>query len=299
MGTCKQSFHQQLQRLSVKYSQTEDILKLVHEIRKYHPTMGLRDMYYKLNPIEIGRDAFELLCKNHGLSKERIRNYRITTNSLGVTRFENLLVDFKVKQINSVWQSDITYFELGGRFYYLTFIIDAYSRKIIGHSTSKRLYTEHTTLPALKQAIKQREKMNLEVNGIIFHSDGGGQYYDKDFLAITQKYKFKNSMCEYAWENGKAERVNGVIKNNYLIHRNINTYQELVKEVDRTVQLYNNDKPHISLQRKTPNQLENEYICNGQQSEVKRPTMELNVHILGGETSLRDVDNNPKALSQL
>lgn len=141
--------------------------------------------------------------------------------------------------------------------------------------------------------------MNLEVNGIIFYSDGGGQYYDKDFLAITQKYKFKNSMCEYAWENGKAERVNGVIKNNYLIHRNINTYQELVKEVDRTVQLYNNDKPHISLQRKTPNQLENEYICNGQQSEGKRPTMELNVHILGGETSLRDVDNNPKALSQL
>lgn len=137
MGTCKQAFHQQLQRLSVKYSQTEDILKLVHEIRKYHPTMGLRDMYYKLNPIEIGRDAFELLCKNHGLSKERIRNYRITTNSLGVTRFENLLVDFKVKQINSAWQSDITYFELDGRFYYLTFIIDAYSRRIIGHSTSK------------------------------------------------------------------------------------------------------------------------------------------------------------------
>ncbi len=57
-------------------------------------------------------------------------------------------------------------------------------------------------------------------------------------------------MCEYAWENGKAERINGVIKNNYLKHRNINTYEELVKEVDRSVYLYNSDKPHIELKRK-------------------------------------------------
>ena len=63
-------------------------------------------------------------------------------------------------------------------------------------------------------------------------------------------------MCLYSWENGKAERVNGVIKNNYLIHRVINTYDELCWEVDRSVALYNNEKPHIKLHRRSPLQFE-------------------------------------------
>ena len=82
---------------------------------------------------------------------------------------------------------------------------------------------------------------------LIFHSDGGGQYFDKEFLKLTSLHQFKNSMCEFAWENGQAERINGVIKNNYLIHRTIKSYEELVTEVDRTVYLYNHDKPHIKL----------------------------------------------------
>ena len=68
-------------------------------------------------------------------------------------------------------------------------------------------------------------------------------------------------MCQYPWENGKAERINGVIKNNYLIHRNINSYEQLQIEVDRSVLLYNSEKPHIKLQRKSPNQFEKEYLC--------------------------------------
>ncbi len=70
----------------------------------------------------------------------------------------------------------------------------------------------------------------------------------------------------YPWENGKVERLNGVIKNNYLIHREINSFMDLNKEVDRTVSLYNNEKPHIGLQRKRPIEFENYYLCNGQQS---------------------------------
>ena len=119
--------------------------------------------------------------------------------------------------------------------------------------------TEQTTLPALETAIKNRK--NTKLDGLIFHSDGGGQYYDKEFLKLTQKHKINNSMCEYPWENGKVERLNGVIKNNYLKHREINSYSDLVKEVDRSVQLYNEEKPHINLKRKTPCEFEKHYIC--------------------------------------
>ncbi|MCK5169106.1 MAG: integrase core domain-containing protein [Bacteroidales bacterium] len=118
----------------------------------------------------------------------------------------------------------------------------------------------------MKIAIKQREKEKQSVDGLIFHSDGGGQYYDKEFLKLTGKYKIINSMCEYAWENGKAERLNGVIKNNYLIHRDINSFEELLREVDRSVYLYNFEKPHIELQRNSPIEFENSYIRNGKQT---------------------------------
>ncbi|MBK8820619.1 MAG: DDE-type integrase/transposase/recombinase [Saprospiraceae bacterium] len=159
-------------------------------------------------------------------------------------------------RINQVWSSDITYYEVGGIFYYLTFILDNYTRKIIGHSVSGRLTTEHTSLPAIKKAISMTGKDEVVKSRIIFHSDGGGQYYDKKFLELTRKYNFQNSMCEYAYENGKAERVNGVIKNNYLVFCSIETLDQLVKEVDRVVNLYNNEKPHKGLHYKTPSEFE-------------------------------------------
>ena len=83
---------------------------LVTDIREGHPTIGLRDLYYKLMPSGVGRDKFEQLCKNVGLSKERAINYQRTTNSNGVVRFDNLLDDLEINKVNQVWQSDITYF---------------------------------------------------------------------------------------------------------------------------------------------------------------------------------------------
>lgn len=254
LGISKQAFHQSRKR-SIRYeAEVEDLIQLLHQIRADHPTMNCRDMYYKINPLFVGRDKFEGLCKECGFSVFRPKNLRRTTDSTGVVRFENLIIDLELNRINQVWSSDITYFEIEKVFYYITFILDNYSRRIIGHKVSSRLSTEHTSLPAIKMALKTREGQTLD--GVIFHSDGGGQYYDKAFLALTNSHRFKNSMCEFAWENGKAERVNGVIKNNYLHPWGINSYEKLIKGVDRAVKLYNTDKPHSSLHRMTPLQFE-------------------------------------------
>lgn len=276
VGITRQSFHQREDRWLKMKSEQAQILVMVYQIREDHPTMGLRDMYYKLQPECMGRDAFEDFCKAENLTVSRTKNYRVTTDSSGVIRFDNLLIDLEISRINQVWQSDITYYEVQGKFYYITFIIDACSRRIVGHRASKRLTTEQTTLPALEMAIKLRMSKKMSVEGLIFHSDGGGQYYAKTFLKLTGKHKIVNSMCEYAYENGKAERINGVIKNNYLIHRGISSFEELVKEVDRSVQLYNNDKPHISLQRKTPIEFEMNYIWNGQNTSSSNIALKLN-----------------------
>jgi len=266
IGISKQSFHQQEDRYKASKSEEGQLLLLIYRIREDHPTMGVRDMYHKLSCPTMGRDSFERFCKLEGLVTKKTKRGKRTTDSSGVIRFENLLLNLVVSKINQVWQSDITYFELNGRFYYITFILDSFSRRIVGHYTSNRLITEHTSLPALEMAIGLRIKEHQSIEYLIFHSDGGGQYYDNEFLKLTGKYKFQNSMCEYAWENGKAERINGVIKNNYLIHRQITSFELLRKEVDRSVWLYNNQKPHIKLQRKSPIEFENSLSVGSKQS---------------------------------
>jgi len=258
LGTSKQGFHQRLGRLRNQVEQHAYLFQIIGQIRSDHPTMSCRAMYYKILPDGMGRDAFERLCGEWGMKTQRSINYQRTTDSTGVTRFENLTVNFTATKINQLWSSDITYFEVGDRFYYLTFIMDNYSRRILGHSVSGRLLTEQTTLPALHQAIKTRG--TKELAGLIFHSDGGGQYYDKLFLALTLKYGIRNSMCEKAWENGMAERLNGIIKNNYLRHWKINSYEDLVKHVDRAVLLYNNERPHKALNFVSPFSYENQQL---------------------------------------
>lgn len=242
-------------------------MHLVAQIRADHPTMSCRAMYYKLRPLSIGRDAFEWLCWSHGYQCGAVKRLPTTTDSSGVIRFENLLKDVILTRPNQVWSSDITYYEAGGHFYYLTFIIDCYSRLIIGYSVSRSLSTEQTSIVSLRMAIKVRG--GQLTSNIIFHSDGGSQFYAKSFLEITAKYGFLNSMGEYAWENGTSERFNGVIKNNYLKHWKIRTYEELQKKVDRAVQLYNQEKPHKSLKYLTPQSFENKWLNLQQQTEPK------------------------------
>lgn len=252
-----------------------NLMLIIMQIRNDHPTIGVRSMYYMIRPKGIGRDKFELLCKELGITSRRIRNYRITTDSRGVTRFDNLTLNITLNRINQLWQSDITYFEVNNRFYYITFIIDAFSRVIVGYSVSDSLNTEKTTLKAMKMAVSQRGSNVILHSSLIFHSDGGGQYYCKEFVSFLRSYNVRSSMCEHPWENGKAERINGIIKNNYLIHRNIKNYKDLYKEVTRSVKLYNESKPHISLHRMTPIEFEKTLYLQSQQNAIATEALDV------------------------
>jgi transposase InsO family protein len=257
-STSKQAIHQLIARRMHESEQTAYLQQLIIQIRADHPTLSCRAMYFKLRPAGIGRDNFERLCQQQGFSSINKRNLSRTTDSSGVIRFDNLLITTPLTHINQAWSSDITYFEVKGRFCFITFIIDCYSRRILGHKASGTLTTEQTTLAALQQAVKARGgKVPPQM---IFHSDGGGQYYDKAFLQYTATHHMRNSMCEFAYENGKAERLNGTIKNNYLIHFNINSLEELHKSVDRAVSLYNNERPHKALKYQTPVAYENSSV---------------------------------------
>jgi hypothetical protein len=255
IGTSKQNFHQVVDRMLLHQMEKEQLLMIIRQVRKDHPKMSCRDMHRLIQPQFMGRDCFEAFCQGEGFMVEVKRNFRRTTNSLGVTRFPNLIQGLELTGINQVWVSDITYYEMDDRFYYLTFIMDLFSRKVIGYSESDSLLTDGTTIPALNMAIRARQMHDL--SGLIFHSDGGGQYYSKEFLKITRQYKIRNSMCESVFENPNAERLNRTIKNNYLYPYDPKNRLELRKMLKKAVDMYNYQKPHGALNGLSPVKFEN------------------------------------------
>lgn len=240
-----------LNRRRYKFEEQEQLIPLINEIRRDHPRMSARDIYIKLQPSCMGRDQFERFCMDSGYRIKKLRNFRVTTNSLGVTRFPNMIKDIEVTRVNQVFVSDITYFDIGPDTYYLTFIMDLYNREIVGCSASDNLRTESTTLPALHRLINERGRANLK--GAIMHSDGGGQYYCKEFKELTKSLEMINSMTEEkVYENSHAERLNGIIKNNYLYPYGPTNMASLKKLLDKAVLMYNTGKPHKALGKLTP-----------------------------------------------
>lgn len=252
MGTSKQNVHQRLNRDLACQDEGLQLLRIIRQVRVDHPEMGARPLFRKIAPKTMGRDRFYHWYRSVGLTVPVRKNWRRTTDSSGVIRFKNLVEGKKLDRINQVWVSDITYYDLHDKFYYLTFVMDQYSRKIKGFHASEDLRTEQTTIPALKMAMRclQPEQKT------IIHSDGGGQYYSKSFLNLT-KGRLINSMGESAYQNAHAERLNRTIKNAYLRHYQPSNFQQLRKSLAKAVNMYNDGKPHHALNGLTPKQFEN------------------------------------------
>lgn len=253
IGTTKQNFHQMMDRWLRFEEEKEWLRPIILQIRCDHPRMSARKVYLLVKPRQMGRDAFERFCFSEGLRVRRVYNYQRTTDSRGVIRFDNLLIDLTLTGPCQVLVSDITYYQLGAMTVFITFITDLHTRLIVGHQLSKRLTTVQTVIPALTKAVSLLGKSALA--RCIFHSDGGGQYYSKGFLAMTTELGMRNSMCLSALDNPNAERINGIIKNDYLRPKAPQTFDQLKRELDRSVQLYNNVRPHGSLLNHTPAQV--------------------------------------------
>lgn len=265
----RQAHHQALIR-EQKWADIEYlIVGLILQTRELHPGMGLRVIYDILKPNGLGRDAFISIGFAYGFRLITFKNPIRTTFSSPYSRYKNLLVDKKLDDINQLWTSDITYYNLGGIFYYIVLIMDVYSRKIIGYSVADNMKADNNC-QALEMAFKTR-KQNQFTN-LIHHSDRGGQYVSDDYTHMLTKAGIKISMCNEVHENAHIERVNGTIKNQYLRHWNITKFEELENWLKRTIDAYNNGKPHSSLLKMTPDSFE-QYI---KELEVeKRPKLSI------------------------
>lgn len=241
---------------------------LIDQTRGIHPGMSLRKIYQRTQPEGIGRDAFIKLGFSLGYRLKTIINRTRTTLSVKSSRYHNLLIGKRFTDVNQLWSSDLTYFQLDHKFIYLVFIIDVYSRRIIGYSIAKDMRATHC-VDALKMAFETRATTDFEHN-LIHHSDRGSQYISNAYTELLAKYKVKISMCDNVYENAHIERVNGTIKNQYLYRWKLKTFDQVSKKLRQAVDAYNSDRQHDSLEGMTPVEFEN-YI-----KELKvKPTMKI------------------------
>lgn len=266
----KQGHYQCLQRALAWQQKEELMVRLMLEIRDIHPGMGLRTMYEFYAPQGIGRDAFVSIGLRYGFRVKAFRNEVRTTFSSPYYRYPNLLGDVVIQGINRIWTSDLTYFRIGDSFAYIVFIMDVYSRLIVGYSVAEHMRAENN-VKALQMAFRKR-KSNPFAHKLIHHSDRGGQYVSDLYTQLLSQAQVRISMCQLVYENAHVERVNGTIKNQYLMHWNITTFSQLKKQLKRAVDTYNQHKPHSALEKKTPEAFE-QYIS--QMEEKDRPKMRI------------------------
>jgi putative transposase len=245
------------------------IVGQILQIRELHPGMGLRTMFDILKPQNLGRDAFISIGLKYGFRLIMYKNPIRTTFSSPYSRYKNLLVDISLTNIDQLWTSDITYFNIGEKVYYIVLIMDVYSRKIVGYSAADNMRAENNC-EALQMAFKVRKQAKFKT--LIHHSDRGGQYISDDYVKMLNIAQIRISMCNEVHENAHIERVNGTVKNQYLRYRNITTYDNLKSQLKKTIDAYNNSKPHESLEKKTPDTFE-QYIK--ELSVEKRPKLSI------------------------
>ena len=228
----------------------------VREIRQRQPMVGTRKLYRMLQEsltdpkLATGRDKLFNLLRNNDMLIQKRKNYHRTTHSFHrFHKHKNLIKGLEITRPEQVFVADITYIRLTEGFCYLALITDAYSRKIVGYDLSMSLSIDGS-LRALEMALSS-VRCPAE---LIHHSDRGIQYCSDLYVEMLRRMHVRISMTEenHVYENALAERVNGILKNEFLLGEQLISFELAKKIVEEAIEIYNNERLHMSLGYATP-----------------------------------------------
>lgn len=291
-GVSRQVYYRSIRRRQLREKKTTQALALVEKVRQRMPRLGTRKLSYllsaELKPLGIGRDKlFAILRANHLLIAAR-RSYRTTTNSHHrFHKHPNQLSGLSVDGPEQVWVCDITYLGSRDQPAYLALITDAYSKKIMGYSVSEHLDTANC-IQALRMAVSNRSYKNQP---LIHHSDRGIQYCSD---AYQQALAVKGISCSMTqsydpYENAVAERVNGILKQEFELDSYRMAINQLRKVTEEAISIYNKERPHYSNHMCTPEQMH-------QQRQIKMKTYRRNPVIIEEESIALGTHNEAAGL---
>jgi len=250
-------------RRSVRRRQEVDValvLALVKAEREQQPRLGGRKLYHLIAPelkaagVKLGRDRLFVELGKAGWLVERKPSEWPTTTHVdpNLPVFKNLMKRFSTTGPNQVWVADITYIRTREAFMYLALITDRWSRKIVGYHLGETLETEQV-LKALAMALKGRQGVGRPIH----HSDRGCQYASHAYVQAVQKAGLAMSMTEknHSAENALAERVNGILKQEYWLDANFDNRPQARQATAHGICMYNTRRPHTALKLATPEQV--------------------------------------------
>ena len=264
-GVTKQAYYKHDEnRLLQKVAQESFAVSYVKDIRAKDPGIGGMKLWYMYrrefdgnNPL--GRDRFEDIVDRYGLKvRNRIRKPRTTDSTHGLPVFPNLVKDYIPLAPNRLWVSDITYITIWIDdthyvFCYLSLILDAYTKEIVGWCVGPTLDTVYP-LAALDMALERIKDIPREEIDLTHHSDRGCQYASSKYIGKLLGYGIKISMteCGDPKDNAQAERINNTMKNELLKGMRFHSINEVEDAVAKAVRFYNEERPHMSIDMMTP-----------------------------------------------
>jgi len=235
------------------------VRRLVEAERAAQPRLGGLKLHSMLREeleaenVRLGRDRFYEVLRNQALLLEPLPKAPRTTNSVhSLPVFTNLVKDLELTGPNQAWVSDITYIRTREDFAYLSLITDKYSRKVVGYHLGRTLEAQDA-LKALNMALETLSEGARPIH----HSDRGCQYCSHEYVARLKDRGMEISMTEqdHCAENAMAERMNGILKQEYFLNHEFHTVAQARRAVSEAVRLYNTQRPHRSLQLRTPEQI--------------------------------------------
>ena len=258
LGVSRQVYYRAIRSKQKRQAIAKQVTELVQRVRMDQPCIGTRKLYHilkePLQKLSVGRDRlFSILKANHMLIKPK-RSYHITTNSHHRFRkHKNLIEELNIERPEQVWVADITYVGNRRNPMYLSLITDAYSKMIVGYYVSNTLAVE-SSIKALKQATRNRR---YPKQTLIHHSDRGLQYCSNQYQKILDRNDIRCSMTESydPYQNAVAERINGILKQEFLINTDTISLKMMKTIVKQSVAVYNTKRPHLSCQMLTPIQM--------------------------------------------
>jgi len=256
-GLKRNAYYKHKNRADKRLNLEQQIIDIVRKRRKSLPREGVRKLTKSLDKefvnanIKVGRDTlFNILRKHQMLTLRRKTSAKTTNSYHRFYKYNNIIKDIEITRPNQVWASDITYIRTVKGFCYLALITDMYSRKIVGYDLSDSLELKGC-VRAINKAIYQAKN----IKGLIHHSDRGIQYCSNVYTQILKRKKINISMTEenHCYENAMAERVNGILKDEFYLDQTFASVQEAKRATKNAVKLYNSKRLHLSLDYKTPN----------------------------------------------
>lgn len=259
LGYSKQAYYKSKTNQQGKRCYRNTVKQKVLSIRRHLPRLGTRKLYhllqeeFKQENISMGRDKLFDLLRQECLLVGKKRRYTKTTNSNHwMRKYPDLIKGLSITHPEQIWVADITYLSIEKGFIYLHLVTDAYSKQIMGYCLSDTLAAT-ASIKALQMALGKR----VYKTKIIHHSDRGLQYCSTGYVGLLEQNEIGISMTQDGnpYDNAIAERVNGILKDEFLLDDVMSNFDEAKKQTDQAILCYNNKRPHLSCQMLTPIQM--------------------------------------------